>query len=216
MSNLRSWDSHILLNEQSYEEYQISHKYFICSVLNKIHQRVQRFLMRCQEGWEEINLRLIDFRDLQDRIVSEDYHVEKPAWAIEKESKENKSNFNNNDNGNRNKRFKADNKEISQEINYEKDSRMNIPDSSIKYGEVFTAENRKEFGKLIKNEDGKVICHMFHIKGICDSNCRFKTSHKKLSSDKTKELLEFVDFAFSKHPKLKSSSGKKNSNESQG
>ena len=171
--------------------------------------------MKYQEGWEEINWRLIDFSDLQDRIVSEDYHVEKPTWVIEKELKENKNNLNNIENGNKNKRFKV-NKEVSQEINHEKDSRMNIPDSSIKYGEVFTAENRKEFGKLMKNEDGKVICHRFHIKGICNSNCRFKALHKKLSTEKIKDLLEFVDFAFSKHPKLKSSSGKKNVNGSQG
>ena len=52
--NLGSWDSHILLNEQSYKEYQFLHKYFLCSILNKIHQRVQRFLTKYQEGWEEI------------------------------------------------------------------------------------------------------------------------------------------------------------------
>ena len=77
--NLGSWDSHILLNELSYEVYQLSHKYFICSILNKIHQRVQRFLTICQEGWDEINWRAIDFGDMQDNIVSEDYHVEK-SW----------------------------------------------------------------------------------------------------------------------------------------
>ena len=64
MNILRSWDSHILLNEQSYEEVQGAHKYFICSVLNKIHQKVQHFLMKCQEGWEEINWRIIDFSDI--------------------------------------------------------------------------------------------------------------------------------------------------------
>ena len=71
-NNLKLWDSHILMNEKSYEEHQISQKYFTCSVLNKIHQRVQRFLMRYQEGWDEINWRIIDFHDIQDRIVAED------------------------------------------------------------------------------------------------------------------------------------------------
>ena len=63
VSNLRSWGSHfILANEQSYEEYKSLYKYFICSVLNKIHQKVQRFIMKCQEGWEEINWRIIQFQ----------------------------------------------------------------------------------------------------------------------------------------------------------
>ena len=56
--------------------------------------------MKCQEGWEEINWRIIDFSDIQDRIVSEDYHVEKPSWVIEKEN--HKDNRNSSNNGSRN------------------------------------------------------------------------------------------------------------------
>ena len=221
--NLSSWDSHILLNEQSYEEYQSSHKYFICSLLNKIHQRTQRFLTKCQEGWDEINWQTIDFTDIQDNIVSEDFHVEKPGWVIEKDnnkfnrnSSSNTGNSYNDSNDNRNKRQKTD-KEASQEINNEKDSRFNIPDRNVKYGEIFTPNVRKEFGKVIKNEDGKVICHRFHIKGICDSNCRFKASHKPISKEETKNLLEFTEFAFDKKfGSNKSKENKKSDNNSQG
>jgi len=224
VTNLSSWDSHILMNEQSYEEYQISYKYFICSVLNKIHQRVQRFLTKCQEGWEEINWRIIDFEELQDSIVSEDYHVEKPSWVIEKDNKNSKNNnnsgnnndyYNSNSNDNRNKRQKVE-KETSQEINHGKDPRFNMPDRETKYGDIFTANVRKEFGKLIKNEDGKVLCHRYHIKGICDSNCRFKLTHKPISKDETNNLLEFVDFAFDKYSKSKNKNEKRKPNKAQG
>ena len=79
-------------------------------------------MIKCQEGWEEINWRIIDFEDLKDKIVSEDYHVEKPGWIIEKDTK-NIKNSNNNSNNNesqnanlfdhRNKRQKIE-KEVSQ------------------------------------------------------------------------------------------------------
>ena len=180
-------------------------------MLNKIHQNVQRFLTRCQEGWDKINWDDINFTKIQDKIVTEDYHVEKPAWVVEKETRNNISNNSNNsagDNSNntfnhRNKRFKSDSKEPTQEINHEKDSRFNIPDGKLKYGEVFTAKTRKAFGKTIRNDETSIICHRFNIKGICDTNCRMKNSHKKISKDKIGQLLEFAEFTFNRHPKLK-------------
>jgi len=105
---------------------------------------------------------------------------------------------------------------VSQEINHEKDSRFNIPDRNVKYGEIFTPDIRKEFGKVIKNEDGKIICHRFHIKGICDSNCRFKTSHKPISKVETENLLELVEFAFDKKFSSNKSKENKKSHNSQG
>ena len=192
--SLKSWDDHILDNEQSYEEYQSNHKYFICSVLNKIHQNVQRFLMRCQEGWDKINWEDINFRKIQDRIVTEDYHVEKPAWVVEKDHKnsiDNNHNHisenNNHNGGHRNKRYKLDFKDSKQEINTDKDPRFNIPDPKLKYGEIFTADIRKAFGKIIRNDENTIICHRYHIKGICDSNCKMKESRKKISKGKTDE-----------------------------
>ena len=220
--NLRSWDSRILLNEQSYEEYQLLHKYFICSILKKIHQRVQRFLTKCQEGWDEINWRVIDFGDMQENIVSEDNHVAKPGWVVEKENKSNKSNNNGsnnydsqNNNENKNKKLKIE-REVHQEINYNKDSTFNIPDRNVKYGEIFTPYVWKEFGKVIKNEDGKVICHRFHTKGICNSNFRFKASHKPISKDETKNLLEFVALTFDKKLNSKKLTDNEKSDNSQG
>ncbi len=149
--SLKSWDDHILDNEQSYEEYQSNYKYFICSVLNKIYQNVQRFLTRCQEGWDEINWEDINFKRIQDKIVTEDYHLEKPAWVVEKEPKHHNANnsnnlYDNNQNSHRNKRFKSD-KEPSQHRNFDKDPRFNIPDSKLKYGDIFTTDIRKSFGK---------------------------------------------------------------------
>ena len=166
VSNLRLWDSHILTNQQSYEEYQSSHKYFICSVLNKIHQKVQRFLMKCQEGWEEINWRIFDSNDIQDGIISENYHVEKPSWVIEKDSYKHNKNRGNTNNGNRidnkNKQYKTDT-DASQEINFDKDPRLNIPDSSVKYGTlqyctVFVSYNRS----TILTIEEYVQCHTVH------------------------------------------------------
>lgn len=91
-----------------------------------------------------------------------------------------------------------------------------MPSRNVKYGEIFTPSIRKEFGKLIKYEDGKVVCHRFHIKGICDSNCRFKSTHKMISKHETENLLEFVEFAFDKQTKSKKSTENKKSNSSQG
>ena len=71
--------------------------------------------------------------------------------------------------------------------------------------------------KIIKNEDRDIICHRYHIKGRCNSNCKLKNSHKKLSHQKMSELNEFVKFAFNSHTKLKSSTGNNtsaNTNES--
>ena len=146
--------------------------------------------------------------------------MEKPSWVIEKDynnkdGKNNGNNGNKNENNNKNKRYKVD-KEPSQEINFEKDSRLNIPDSSVKYGEVFTADIRKEFGKVIRNDKGKIICHKFHIKGICDTNCKLKASHVPISKENIKSLLEFSEFAFSKHDKLKELVRNRKVNENQG
>ena len=107
-------------------------------------------------------------------------------------------------------------REVHQEINHNKDSTFNIPDRNFKYGEILTPDIRKEFGKVIKNEDGKVICHRFHIKDICDSNCRFKASHKPISKDKTKNLLEFAEFVFDKKLNSKKSTDNKKADNFQG
>ncbi len=127
-------------------------------------------------------------------IVSEDYHVEKPGWVIEKDNKNFKnysSNSNNNESQNfnshetRNNKTQKTEKEVSEGINYEKDPRFNMSDKNTKYGEVFTANVQKEFRKLIRNKDGKVLCYRFHIKGICDSNCRFKLTCKAIAKEET-------------------------------
>lgn len=82
--------------------------------------------------------------------------MDKLSWAIEKDiNKDNKNQnsvSNGNKNNNRNKRYKMD-RGASQEINFKKDPRLNIPDSSVKYKEVFTADICKEFGKVIRNDD---------------------------------------------------------------
>ena len=99
----------------------------------------------------------------------------------------------------------------------DKDPRFKIPDGSLKFGEIFTAKVRKNYDKVSKNEDGDVICHRYHIKGICNLNCKLKKSHKKLSHQKMSELNEFVKFTFNSHMKLKSSTGNNmstNTNES--
>ena len=87
-------------------------------------------------------------------------------------------------------------REVTQEINFNKDSRLNIPDRSVQNGEVFTAVFRKEFGKIIRNEDGRVICHKYHINGICDTSCKLKAPHNPISKEKVNNLLEFTEFAF--------------------
>ena len=177
--------------------------------------------MNCYEGWDEINWSEIDSKGDHRKVVTEEYHVENPAWVIEKEQKEsnkNKLNIfveNHYLSNQRTKRQTFDNKEVVQEINYNKDLRFNIPNSCLKYGEIFTADTRKSFGKLIKNEDNKIICHRHHIKRICDSNCRLKDSHKKVSQENKKSLLEFVEFCFNCHFKLKESSSKNRSKNNQ-
>ena len=93
--------------------------------------------------------------------------VEKPAWVVEKETRNNISNNSNNSSGDnsnnafnhRNKRFKSNSKEPTQEINHEKDSRFNIPVDKLKYGKVFTAGTRKAFGKTIRNDKNSIIYH---------------------------------------------------------
>ena len=99
-------------------------------------------------------------------------------------------------------------------FNSDKEPRFKIKDDSVKFGKVFTAKIRKQFDKLIKNEDGDIICHKFHIKGICNSNCKLQNSHKKLSQQKVNELSEFVKFACNAHPKLARNSSENNSNNS--
>ena len=81
----------------------------------------------------------------------------------------------------------------------------------MKYGEVFTADVRKEFGKI--------ICHKYHIKGICDTNCKLKASRVLSSKEKIESLIEFAEFAefaFYKHNKLKNVVQNKKLNDSQG
>ena len=63
-------------------------------------------------------------------------------------------------------------------FNTDKDPRIRIPDGSVKFGEIFIAKVRKNYDRVIKNKDGDVICHRYYIKGICDSNCKLKNSHK--------------------------------------
>ena len=212
--NLHSWDKHILDNEQCYDDYKIEHKHFIVCVLNKIHQNVQCHLTNCQRGWSFINWNDINFENLQRAIVTETFVVEKPNWVKEKDFNNHKersyTSGNNLSNEPPTKRNRNDNGPV---FNQDKDSRFKINDSSVKFGEVFTAKVRKQFDKVIKNEDGDVICHRYHIKGICNSNCKLRNSHKKLLNQKLSELNEFVRFAFNTHPKLKSSTGSNTSTE---
>ena len=217
--NLKSWNKHILENEQCYDDYKSEHSHFIVCVLNKIHQNVQRHLINCQRGWNFIDWQDINFADMQRAIVTESFVVEKPSWV--KEINENNSKFKSNGNfGNKwssepaAKKQRSDNN--SPVFNSDKEPRFKIPNESVKFGEVFTAKVRKQFDRIIKNEEGDIICHKFHIKGICNSNCKLKNSHKKLSSEKSKELADFVKFAFNAHPKLNNTGGNTsiNSNES--
>ena len=209
--SLNSWDKHILDNEQCYDDYRSEHKHFIVCVLNKIHQNIQRHLINCQRGWNFINWQDVNFEDIQRAIVTESFVVEKPSWVKETPSLDNSTRSRNNNNGNSkwnldppSKKQKIDNGPV---FNPDKEPRFKIPNDSLKFGEVFTAKVRKQFDKLIKNEDGEIICHKYHIKGICNSNCKLRNSHKKLSSLKTKELAEFVKFAFNAHPKLNNNGG---------
>ncbi len=135
--------------------------------------------------------------------------MEKQAWVIEKDSKQyNPSNPNSTlENYNltchKNKRFKAYTNKPSQERNFEKNPRFSFPYSKVKYGDIFTADIGKKFGKIIRNKVDSIIFHRFHIKGICDTNCRMKDSHKKISKEKMDELLESTEFSSSRHPKFK-------------
>ena len=202
--NLHSWDKHILDNEQCYDDYKAEHKHFIVCVLNKIHQNVQRHLTNCQRGWSFINWKDINFEDLQCAIITESFVVEKPNWVKEKENnnfKERSYSFGNNSRSE--PPMKKNRNENGPVFNSDKDPRFKIPDRSVKFGEIFTAKVRKNYDKVIKNDDGDVICLRYHIKGICNSNCKLKNSHKKLSHQKVSELNDFVKFAFSSHPKIK-------------
>ena len=216
--NLHSWDKHILDNEQCYDDYKAEHKHFIVCVLNKIHQNVQRHLTNCQRGWSFINWKDINFEDIQRAIVTETFVVEKPNWVKEKENSNYKEKSHTSGNySNPEPPTKKNRSENGPVFNVDKDPRFKIPDGSVKFGEIFTAKVRKNFDKVIKNEDGDVVCHRYHIKGICNFNCKLKNSHKKLSHQKMSELNEFVKFAFNSHTKLKSSTGSNtstNTNES--
>ena len=207
---LASWDKHILENEQCYDDYRAEHKHFIVCVLNKIHQNVQRHLINCQRGWSFIDWQDLHFESLQRDIVTESFVVEKPSWV--KENRDSNSSFKDRNfsssnrfsfhENNSSKKQKLDNDPV---FNQDKEPRFKIKDDSVKFGEIFTAKIRKQFDKTIKNEEGDIICHKFHIKGICNSNCKLRNSHKKLSQTKTNELAEFVKFAFNAHPKLTNS-----------
>ena len=124
--------------------------------------------------------------------------VEKPNWVRDR-SYGSRNTYNSEQPSKQNKN---DNRPV---FNSEKDMRFKIPDNSLKFGNVFTAKVGKQFDKIIRNEDGDIVYHCYHIKGICNANCKLKSSHKKLSNQKMNKLNEFVKFAFDSHPKLKSS-----------
>ena len=169
--SLSSWDKHILDNKQCYDDYRLEHKHFIVCVLNKIHQNIQRHLVNCQRGWAFINWQDINFENMQRDIITESFVVEKPSWVREVKQESNYSNGDRNSNSsnrylfqeNPTKKQKIDN---SQVFNSDRESRFKIKDDSVKFGEVFTAKICKQFDKTIKNEEGDIICHKFHIKGI--------------------------------------------------
>ena len=165
-------------------------------------------MTNCQRGWSFINWKDINFEDLQHSIVTETFVVEKPNWVKEKESGNFRDrNYSFGNNSNFEPPTKKNRNENGSVFNVDKDPRFKIPDGSVKFGMIFTAKVRENYDKVIKNEDGDVICHCYHIKGICNSNCKLKKSHKKLSHQKMSELNEFVKFAFNSHTKLKSSTG---------
>ena len=217
--NLKSWNKHILENEQCYDDYRMEHKHFIVCVLNRIHQNIQRHLINCQRGWNFINWQDVNFEEMQRAIVTESFVVEKPSWVKEASMDNSLKSRNNFSGGNRgsseppSKKQRFDNSPV---FNQDKEPRFKIPDESLKFGEVFTAKVRKQFNKLIKNEEEDIICHKYHIKGICNSNCKLKNSHKKLSNSKVNELAEFVKFAFNAHPKLNKSSNSNGDNNESG
>ena len=213
--SLSSWDKHIIDNEQCYDDYKSEHKHFIVCLLNKIHQNVQRHLVNCQRGWSFINWQDLNFDNMQRDIITESFVVEKPSWVRENKSE---NMFSSNDKNNNafgkysysevpSKKQKIENGPV---FNADKESRFRIKDDSVKFGEVFTAKIHKQFDKIIKNEEGDVICHKYHIKGICNSNCKLRSSHKKLSQTKINELGEFVKFAFNAHPKLSNNTNSEN------
>ena len=57
---------------------------------------------------------------------------------------------------------------------------------------VIIAKVRNHYGKVIKNEDGDIVCHRYYIQRTCNSNCKLKNLHKKLLNQKMSELYEFV------------------------
>ena len=87
---------------------------------------------------------------MQRSIVTESFVVEKPLWVKENPT-ENSFKFKNNINGNRWNSEPPPNKQRfgnGPVFNSDKEPRFKIPDKLIKFGEVFTATIRKQFGEI--------------------------------------------------------------------
>ena len=136
-------------------------------------------MTNCQRGWSFINWKDINFEDLQHSIVTKTFVVEKHNWVKEKESSNFRDrNYSFGNNSNFEPLTKKNRNENRRVFNSDKDPRFRILDGSVKFVEILTAKVWKIYYKVIKNEDGDVIFHRYHIKGICNSNCKLKNSHK--------------------------------------
>ena len=87
-------------------------------------------------------------------------------------------------------------------INAEQDPRLKLH-NGVKFEMLYSKENRDGFGKVVKNNLGFIICHRYHLKGICDSGCRFIDSHIPLLEEEVTKLAEYNKFAQDNYDKGK-------------
>ena len=58
-------------------------------------------------------------------------------------------------------------------------------------------ENMKDKGGWCLHDDGKEMCHTFHLRGNCSSNCCFQSDHGKQLSSEAARLLAWDKQAYS-------------------
>ena len=120
--------------------------------------------------------------------------ITKPSWLPEETRKQDKTfqsgaKFQSASSVDKNKKEKS-----KLNINTEQDPRLKLP-NGVKFGMLYSKENRDGFGKVVKNNLGCIICHRYHLKGICDSGFRFIESHIPLLEEEVTKLAEYKKFA---------------------
>ena len=166
---------HVKRNMWIYESLQYSNRYFATQFLFAIDNKVNVWLQDCElvSCREDVNDSLIDFSDELNKVVMHQFHIHLPKSLKDKINDPAKSS-DKGDNSSSRKRKSSESSSKSSKIENED----TIDDWKISQDEYdrFFRHNNKQLEKR-PTLNGDPMCHRWHSKGYCFSDCNNKNSH---------------------------------------